>query len=128
MRLFLLLFCFCSYCFADPFYLPEPENTSTAEFAKNNEILPRCKPNSDVENIYLPLDLTQLKLVGIIHINEQYKALFTDKENKLIDLKENDFIVSSHIQIEKVDFKKITIIDWKNTQLCHQPTKIQLKL
>ncbi|MDO4697225.1 MAG: hypothetical protein Q4A60_00870 [Pasteurellaceae bacterium] len=130
MRYFLFLLLFSPCSLADPFYAETPNETKTQphHFADFPPDLPPCKPSETVEKIYLPLDFNQLTLVGLLNIKDQPKALFVDKQNKLIDLKENDFVVSAQIQIKKIDLKSVMMIDWKNSPLCHEPNKIQLKL
>lgn len=128
--LVILLF-FLNPVFADPFYPEQPAHhpkSSELNFAKSLAFSPPCLAEKKLENIYLPIDFTQLKLIGIVKNQNIFKALFLDKENKLIDLKEDDFIPSAQIQIEKIDLKQITIIDWQQTSSCHEPYRIQLKL
>lgn len=128
------LFYFClllSPAFADPFYSSskgKPDINFDEDLAKSPIFSPPCQPITATEKIYLPIDLSQLKLIGFIQHQGKFKVLFLDKEKRLIELKENDFIVSSHLQIEKVSLKSVTFIDWKNSSICHEPHRIQLIL
>lgn len=130
MRYFLCLFLFSQCCFADPFYAETPNKSAKqpAHFADFSQDLTPCKPKAEVENVYFPFNIEQFKLVGIVNIKQQFRALFLDKQNKLIELKENDFVVSTQIQVKKIDLKKVIFIDWKNSPICHEPHKIQLTL
>lgn len=129
-KLFFFLFIFSVNCIADPFYTEElnKEASSNEAFAKNLSNPTACKPNNTVENRYLAGNFDDLKLVGIIQQQEKYTALFLNKENKLLDLHIGDFLVSAQIEIEHIDLKNVQIIDWKKSEICAEPKRIQLKL
>lgn len=129
MKRYLLFLLFISpSSFSDPFYKEDPENQPTQEITKETAKLTACKPLDDVEYIHIPVDFNQLKLVGIIKIDQQFKALFLDKENRLIDLKPNDYMATANIQVKQIDLKSITLIDWNSTTDCSVPSHIQMKL
>lgn len=128
----LFSFFFSSLAIADPFYADEDQaqttpNSPTAVAKKSPNLTP-CKPTENINNIYLPLDFKELKLVGIVQFEQDFRALFSDKDNQLFDLKTDDYVVSAGIQIKHIDFKTVTLIDWQQTELCQNPHIIQLKL
>lgn len=132
MRKLFLIFLFSLNCMADPFY---SEENGKREINSNKSIFnfTSCQAPKNLEQIYLPMDFFDLKLVGIVKNAETYTALFNyqSKEKsppQLIDLKQDDFIVNEQIQIEKIDLKKVQIIDWMNSEICAEPKRIQLKL
>lgn len=131
MRLlcFFILF-FSVQSIADPFYaeLESSEDSQPIARTKNPENLTACQPSHTVNFRYLTDLFNELKLVGIIKNKEIYTALFLNKENKLIDLHIDDFIVASQIQVEDINFKQVQVIDWQNSQICSQPKRKQIEL
>lgn len=128
MKKYLFILLLYTNCLADPFYADNTSLKEQSTFAKNSLELPACKPPNDLQLIYFPIKFEDLKLVGIVKKNQTYTALFSDKENNLIDIKQNSLLVESQIQIEKIDMRSIQIIDWLNSETCSKPKKIQQKL
>lgn len=135
----LLLGVFClNAAFADPFYGEKPatnrEETTeqavrnSAHFAKPSAFLTACSPTEKVNALNLAEEFQDLKLVGLIHIQGQFKGLFKNKENKLISLAENDFIAAQGIQIKTINLKSLQYIHWGLTEQCDSPHLVTLKL
>lgn len=128
MKKYLFILLLYTNCLADPFYADNTTLKEQSTFAKHSLELPACKLPNDLQLIYFPIKFEDLKLVGIVKKNQTYTALFSDKENNLIDIKQNSLLVESQIQIEKIDMRSIQIIDWLNSETCSKPKKIQQKL
>ncbi|QIM63580.1 hypothetical protein A1D29_09915 [Pasteurellaceae bacterium Orientalotternb1] len=128
MRKYLFILLLYKNCLADPFYADNTMYNEQSTFAKNLPNLTACKPPNDLELVYFPIKFEDLKLVGIVKKDQTYTALFSDKENNLIDIKQNSLLVESQIQVEKIDMKNIQIIDWSNSEICSKPKRIQRKL
>lgn len=127
MKRYLILLFFSLHCRADPFY----EETPQQNYDKNSENqakLAACKPNEELNNINYPIDFNQLKLVGLLEINNQLKALFINKDNQLITFQKNDYLSSLGIQIKEINLKSFYYIDWHHTEICEEPIIIQIKL
>lgn len=135
-----LTFCFLFLSIianADPFFgeaeQHKPEHLSSqTEFAKNQENLTACKPAEQSFNklseLNLAVEFEKLKLIGIVKIHNQFRALFIDEKNQLFDFKENEFISQQQIEIRNINLKSVTYINWKLTQNCNLPYEIILKL
>lgn len=127
MKRYLCLLCISLSCAADPFYAepPSPEATTIDEIRPQKTA---CNPTEQVEKVHFPVDFSQLRLVGIIEIDHQFKALFLDEKKNLIPFKENDYLPESGIQFTEINFKQINIIDWQKNGNCQSPHIIQLTL
>lgn len=117
--------------FADPFYA---ENTdlqageNTPNFAKNSSETTACKPPLNANKFNISSAFDTLTLVGIVQHDQQFKALFTDEKQHLIDFRVNDYLANQQIQISQIDLKTVTYIDWQKTTQCEQPYQVILKL
>lgn len=131
---FLMMLSFSTNLFADPFYGEKPETQAVQavenqpHFAKQATFLTACTLEPSLNQLNLAEEFQDLKLVGLIHIHGQYKALFKNKENKLISLAQNDFISAQGIQIKKINLKSLEYIHWGLTEHCEAPHIITLKL
>ena len=135
---FLLGLCSLTVAFADPFYGEKPATDSPetmeqavknpAHFAKSSSFLTACNPTEKVNSLNLAEEFQDLKLVGLIHIQGQFKGLFKNKENKLMSLAENDFIAAQGIQIKTINLKSLQYIHWGLTEQCDSPHLVTLKL
>lgn len=125
---------FSTMIFADPFYGEKPEMEALQavenrpQFAKSPAFLTACSLDSSLNPLNLAEEFQDLKLVGLIHIHGQYKALFKNKENKLLSLTQNDFISAQGIQIKTINLKSLEYIHWGLTDNCETPHIITLKL
>lgn len=133
-KLFFSLICLSFYAVADPFYgesqaTAPNQNGNNAEnaTAKSMEKVTACQPSDDVKNINLNIHFNQLKLVGIIKSNEQFKALFIDDKNQIFDFSPKDYLTQGSIQIEDIDFKSVNYIDWQNSHNCQNPILSTIK-
>ncbi|QLB21111.1 hypothetical protein A6B43_06045 [Vespertiliibacter pulmonis] len=127
MKKYLMLLFLSLHCKADPFY-EETIQQNNSKNAENQTKLSACKPNKELNTINLPIGFSQLKLVGLVEVNNQYKALFVNKENQLIVLQKDDYLSLSEVQIENIDLKSFNYIDWHHTEICEAPNIIQIKL
>lgn len=128
---------YVTYSYADAFYAekehPESQENAiqavknTQKDAKNQVLLPACLPK-DLNSLSITTEFLQLKLVGIVKFNEQFSALFLDEQQRIIDLKTNDFIENSGVQINEISLKEVRYIDWYQNTTCNNPKIITLKL
>lgn len=124
LLLFTCLF-FTSVVKSDPFYSDQQRED---KIAKSHFHPPACKPLKKIKHIYLPIDFYELNFVGVVKIDKNIKAIFMDKQNKIIDLNQDELLIPSYIQIEHMDLKQISIIDWKNSEICQTPSRFYIKL
>lgn len=133
-KYFLSILLLCCNAVADPFFGTTniTENAQLTEveidIAKNNENLTACKPSTNLFSINLPTEFEKLKLVGLIKIDNSYRALFIDEKDQLFDFRENELVNNHQIEIKTITLKSITYIDWKLTQHCNTPYEVTLKL
>lgn len=137
-KLFLVLTCFfiSSYTLADPFYGEATEKESHREtnketkqnIAKKHTKMPACEQPENANEINLPIEFEDLKLVGVFKYNHKAKALFVDKSNQIFDFAENDFLKDKSIQISEITTKFVKYINWDLTEECQSPYQITLKL
>lgn len=119
---------------ADPFFgeqntLYQPEKAETSvEFAKNLENLTACNIAEHKTKLNLATDFEKLKLVGLVRISDQFRALFIDDNNQLLDLKEGEYLSHQQIEIKTINLKALTYINWKLTQDCNSPYEVTIKL
>ncbi|MCK3654711.1 hypothetical protein A4G19_02695 [Pasteurellaceae bacterium Macca] len=106
-------------------------HTLPQENPKESEDLAKTSP-CDLPHLtqaeQYPFDFNQLKLVGLIRINEHYQGLFLNENQQLIALKKGDFLTLSQTEISDINLKSIHYIDWLNTPQCDQPRPLQRKL
>lgn len=127
MKLKNLIFAFISLnCFADPFYSDEVISSQADEFqqntAKNLPNLTACLPSSERNLLYLDLPFNQLKLIGIVRINNIFRALFNDNQRQIIDLRIGDLIEPEQIEIVEINLKQVRYIAWQKVEDCDNPT------
>ncbi|MDD0825049.1 hypothetical protein PTQ27_11350 [Mannheimia sp. AT1] len=117
---------------ADPFFgeqqALENEYILETDIAKNAENIPACKPSENGFSLNLTTEFEKLKLIGLVKINHQFRALFIDDKNQLFDLKENELINDHQIEIKNINLRSITYINWKLTNDCSSPYEVILKL
>lgn len=115
---------------ADPFYA-DPEQSQAVEnhenFAKKPSKQPACQP-PHTQSLVLTEPFQQLKLVGIVQFGSQFRALFTDAQQRLVDLRIGDLISAEQIQIHDISLKQVRYIDWQKSPNCDKPTLITLNL
>lgn len=90
--------------------------------------MPACEKPKNVNEVNLPIEFEDLKLVGIFKSNNKIKALFVDKTNQIFDLSENDFLKDKSIEINEITTKFVKYIAWNLTEDCQSPYRITLKL
>lgn len=134
VSLFLLLFASTSIAQRDPFYGESHVDSFEAQAdnnlqknAKHLASLQDCLTN-DFPKISLISPFEQLKLIGLVEIDGEFRALFLDPQQRIIDIKQGEVIEQDFIQIYKISLKSVTYIDWQKSQSCTNPTYIQLKL
>lgn len=133
-NIFFSLLCFftVNYTLADPFYgeTTEKENKKEVKqnMAKKSTKTPACELPENVNEINLPVEFEDLKLVGVFKYNNKAKALFVDKSNQIFDFAENDFLKDKSIQINEITTKFVKYINWDLTEDCQFPYQITLKL
>ncbi|WGE34178.1 hypothetical protein NYR61_01035 [Actinobacillus genomosp. 1] len=118
---------------ADPFYgekLTEESSTfsTEADIVINMENLTACSLPPQRNSRYLPAKLAQLKFIGVLKKQDNYKAIFMDAQKQLFDLQVNDWLNDELIQIVEIDLKSISYIDWQIEKNCQSPASITLKL
>lgn len=117
--------------FADPFY-PDEEPAQQAvdsaeKIAKLSAKTTACSPTAS-RPVTLPTAFSSLKLVGIARFGEQFRAIFSDEQHRIVDLSIGDLVVSDQIEIQQISLKAVQYIDWQRSQNCEQPTVVTLKL
>ncbi|WP_373819437.1 hypothetical protein [Glaesserella sp.] len=125
---YFILLCCTVHSYANPFYADEKSNESLTEFAKNSPKPTACMLDERLNQLHSPIDFSKLKLVGLSHIHQQYKALFLDENRQLHSFKPNDFLHDSYIQFEHIDLKSVRYIDWQKSKDCQTPYVVTLKL
>lgn len=132
---YLFLCLISSPLLADPFYGDEqavqiPQNSAKnneQNFAENSHFLTACEPSENLNPIHLGIEFSKLKLVGLIGFDTDFRALFIDDHNRIIDLKTADLLEPDKIEITEIDLKTVRYIAWQNVQNCDSPTISTLK-
>lgn len=134
MKLRYLFFCFLSsQLLADPFYDNQQavgimqNSTKENNVAENSPFLTACEPPNHTNPIHLGIDFEKLKLVGLIGFEDDFRALFIDEHNRIIDLKINDMLEPEKIEITNIDLKSVRYIAWQKVQNCENPPISTLK-
>lgn len=133
-KIFFILLCFFTVqnTLADPFYgeATEKENNKEVKqnIAKKSTKTPACELPENVNEINLPVEFEDLKLVGVFKYNNKAKALFVDKSNQIFDFAEKDVLKDKSIQINEITTKFVKYINWDLTEDCQSPYQITLKL
>ncbi|MBF0826879.1 hypothetical protein [Muribacter muris] len=132
MKRITILLLFCPLCvLADPFYVEEkvPQAASYEQnFANKPQKSTACRPQGQFDEVMIDVDFDTLRLVGLIKLSEHYKALFIDSERKLYDFSENQYLTLSDIQINHIDLKQVSYIDWRKSEDCQKPLIKTIKL
>lgn len=130
---YLFLCLFSSALIADPFYedkqAPEIQTNSAKEnnFAENSIFTTACTTSNKTNPIHIGIDFEKLKLIGLVGFEEDFRALFIDGNNRIIDLKINDMLEPEKIEITHIDLKSVQYIAWKKVQHCEAPVISTLK-
>lgn len=133
-KIFFILLCLFTIknTLADPFYGEgtEKENHKDVKqsIAKKNTKAPACELPENTNEINLPVEFEDLKLVGVFKYNNKVKALFVDKSNQIFDFAEKDVLKDKSIQINEITTKFVKYINWDLTEDCQSPYQITLKL
>ncbi|MGY4679493.1 hypothetical protein ACWIVU_07895 [Ursidibacter arcticus] len=123
--------------YADPFYADNENNEKEQEQVANTEAnqdtkkqweMPACLKDKNTEPVYLSIPFNDLKFIGVLQQQNTFTALFSDKENRITALKENQLILDDAIQIENINLKKVDYINWKNSNNCIQPNRITIRM
>lgn len=129
----LMMLLFGLNAMADPFFGENNKNEDQAitesnpHFVKNIQNSTACSPPEHPYLVNLPFEFEKLKLVGLARINNQFKALFIDDKNQILDITEN-MLINSEIEIKNINLKSFTYINWKLTKDCKKPYEITFKL
>lgn len=139
-RLFIMLFLVSSLmpiysATANPFYGEETTQKDPKQAVKNGERFAKhsqnktaCELPTSLNTLNINTEFEDLKLVGIIKQHNQFKALFKDKENRLVSFKENDYLEAQLIQIKEINLKSVQYIHWGLTDVCETPHILTIKL
>ena len=128
-KVFLLLFFIANFSFADIFYGEEIKSEKKGETEKNlSNLYSACPLPNGLNGLNLATEFEDLTLVGILKMDNKFKALFSDKKDRIYDFSENDLLIEKLIQFEKINLKSVTYINWELTDKCQSPYKITLKL
>nr|WP_314740573.1 pilus assembly protein PilP [uncultured Haemophilus sp.] len=127
-----LLFLIPFKSFADPFYgdSTEKENSTQTKsnIAKKRVKTTACEMPEGANELNLPVEFEDLKLIGVFKNKDKFKALFVDKNNQIFDFIQNDFLKDKSIQISEINTKLVKYINWDLTEDCQSPYQITLKL
>lgn len=111
----------------DPFYGENPPlvGEASAEISR-----PICRPDAfeALNLLNIREDFSQLKLVGIVQIDDRRRALFENEQQQLLDFRENDWLDEQGIQIEKITPNSVIYRNWAAHANCHTPQTVTLKL
>ncbi len=132
MKHYFWILLFSHLAFADPFYGEFSSTTQAVEksekFAKKSTNFTACELPNNLNDLNLSTEFEDLKLVGLVKIEQQFRALFIDKENNLYEFKENDFLKEKLIQFSSINLRQVQYIHWELTENCHHPFIITKKL
>ena len=110
------LILFSQAILADPFYgETKSETTSSVVEITHN------KPNKILNNKSIPN-------CELVKINHNFKALFKNKDNKLLILNKNDYLEAQLIEISSIDLTAVKYIHWGLTEDCAKPHQMTLRL
>ena len=131
------LILFSQAILADPFYGEKKSESasSTVELTQgdsskrlSNKSIPSCELSETLNRINLTEEFEDLKLVGLVKINHNFKALFKNKDNKLLILNKNDYLEAQLIEISSIDLTAVKYIHWGLTEDCAKPHQMTLRL
>ncbi|QGM80422.1 hypothetical protein [Otariodibacter oris] len=129
---FLFIILNITIAYADPFYDEEDINE---EVKKNEEIILKnekshlnCNKEDNLETINIVEKFQELKLIGIISIDDNFTGLLLNDALRIIELKKDQMIEPSKIQIIDINSKEIEYIDWGKSNNCKTPIKIKLAI
>ena len=127
------LILFSQAILADPFYGETKSAVVEITHNKPNKILnnksmPNCELSENLNRINLTEEFEDLKLVGLVKINHNFKALFKNKDNKLLILNKNDYLEAQLIEISSIDLTAVKYIHWGLTEDCAKPHQMTLRL
>ncbi|RDF09660.1 pilus assembly protein PilP [Haemophilus sputorum] len=131
------LILFSQAILADPFYgeTKSESASSTVELTQgdsskrlSNKSIPSCDLSETLNRINLTEEFEDLKLVGLVKINYNFKALFKNKDNKLLILNKNDYLEAQLIEISSIDLTAVKYIHWGLTEDCAKPHQMTLRL
>ena len=131
------LILFSQAILADPFYgeTKSESASSTVELTQgdsskrlSNKSIPSCDLSETLNRINLTEEFEDLKLVGLVKINHNFKALFRNKDNKLLILNKNDYLEAQLIEISSIDLTAVKYIHWGLTEDCAKPHQMTLRL
>lgn len=127
--LFSLLF-LSTTLLADPFYADEAPSSVPSEKSQpgGNQPPPTCSIPQGTQTIALASPFKQLKLIGLVQLNGTFRALFSDEQQGLIEVLNNDYLENGNVQITQIDLKSVRYIDWLNSRDCDHPLIVTLKL
>lgn len=131
------LILFSQAILADPFY-GETKSETTSSVVEithnkpnkilNNKSMPNCELSENLNRINLTEEFEDLKLVGLVKINHNLKALFKNKDNKLLVLNKNDYLEAQLLEISAIDLTAVKYIHWGLTEDCAKPHQMTLRL
>lgn len=131
------LILFSQAILADPFY-GETKSETTSSVVEiihdksnkslNNKSMSNCGLSENLNRINLTEEFEDLKLVGLVKINHNFKALFKNKDNKLLILNKNDYLEAQLIEISSIDLTAVKYIHWGLTEDCAKPHQMTLRL
>jgi hypothetical protein len=133
----IILILFSQAILADPFYgeTKSEAASSTVELTQgdsskrlSNKSIPSCDLSETLNRINLTEEFEDLKLVGLVKINHNFKALFKNKDNKLLILNKNDYLEAQLIEISSIDLTAVKYIHWGLTEDCTKPHQMTLRL
>ena len=131
------LILFSQAILADPFY-GETKSETTSSVVEithnkpnkslNKKSMPNFELSENLNRINLTEEFEDLKLVGLVKINHNLKALFKNKDNKLLVLNKNDYLEAQLIEISSIDLTAVKYIHWGLTEDCAKPHQMTLRL
>ncbi|QIW16677.1 hypothetical protein A4G20_10235 [Pasteurellaceae bacterium RH1A] len=115
---------------ADPFYAEEISQGQTQQADQNSPESAKiaCQPLGKINALDIQTAFSELRLIGILKREDNFKAIFMDKQENLLGFQANDYLREQGIQFSQIDFGGLKYIDWHKTQACDQPHQVNLKL
>lgn len=132
--LFILLCGLPLYAQPDPFYAEDLSSDravqaeeTTVKNAKKQPDLTACLAE-ERHRLTLTTPFEQLKLVGVVELNGQFRALFVNEQQRIVEVRVGDVLLPEVIEMTEIRLKGVSYIDWQKSPSCAEPTQIQLTL
>lgn len=122
----LITFCIVHFTYADPFDRQQRSHHSTSNVQKHN-LLAEQTCFTQQASLFADTALQDLKLIGMIEQNKQWKAFFLDKNQHIISVKPEDIISQERLKIAQIGRKQVISLR-AATNNCQQFSQVILTL